>query len=108
MSGFQDVLKNSQKLHEVFKHTQTEISNLQVTGVAGAGMVIVNMNGRYQVLQIIIEDDAWLEGKGFVEELTAAATNDAIGKIQEASQHKMSRFASILSAGSSFAHESLN
>ncbi len=107
MSNLEEGLTSSQKLHEVFKHTQTEISNLQVTGVAGAGMVSVNMNGRYQVLQIMIEEDAWVEGKGFVEELTAAAINDAIGKIQEASQRKMSRFASILSAGTSFAHESL-
>lgn len=98
MNNFQDLLKNSQKLQALFKNAQSEMSKVQVTGVAGAGMISVTMNGRYQVLQIAIEDEAWQEGKAFIEELMSAAVNDAITKVQEASQNKMSQFASTISS----------
>ncbi|MEY3183288.1 MAG: hypothetical protein RLZ35_1273 [Pseudomonadota bacterium] len=83
MGNWQDMLKKQQ---EALEHTE-------VTGEAGAtgvGRVTIKMNGRFQVKQLLIDDDAWKEGNAFVTELTCAAFNDAVIKVFEKNQGQMS------------------
>ena len=89
-----DLLKGQMgNWQEMLKKHQDALSKLEVVGEAGAqgvGTVKVTMNGRFQVKQLLIDEDAWKEGNAFVTELTCAAFNDAVIKIFEKNQGHMS------------------
>lgn len=83
------LMQQAQKMQEQMKKAQEELGHLEVTGQAGAGMVQVTMNGRHEVRRVTIDPE--LSGDlEMLEDLVAAAINDAINKVQESSQEKMS------------------
>ena len=83
------LMQQAQKMQEQLKKAQEELGHLEVTGQAGAGMVQVTMNGRHEVRRVTIDSE--LSGDlEMLEDLVAAAINDAINKVQETSQEKMS------------------
>lgn len=87
-----DLLKNLGNWQETIKKHQETLESLQATGEAGAagiGRVTVTLNGRFQVKDLMIDDDAWGEGKAFVQDLTKSAVNAAVNKIFEMNQSKM-------------------
>jgi DNA-binding YbaB/EbfC family protein len=69
---------------------QEQAANAEVTGEAGAGMVTVVMNGRHDVRKVTISPDLMSEDKELLEDLLAAAVNDAVRKIERHTQEKMS------------------
>ena len=78
---------------EMLKKHQEDLSKIEEMGEAGAsgvGTVKVKMNGRFEVKQLLIDDDAWKEGSVFVTELTCLAFNDAVAKVFEKNQGQMS------------------
>ena len=83
------LMQQAQKMQEGLKQAQEELANLEVTGQAGAGMVEVTLSGRHEVRRIHI-DPAAAEDVEMLEDLVAAAFNDAVNRVQEASQEKMS------------------
>ena len=89
-----DLLKGQMgNWQEMLKKHQEALSKIEVMGEAGAngvGTVKVKMNGRFQVLQLLIDEDAWKEGNAFVAELTLSAFNDAVAKVFEKNQGQMS------------------
>lgn len=86
--NFDNIWQQAKKAEEVFKQAEAQLKSLQIQGEAGAGMVVVTMNGCYDVLNVKIEiADA---NKAVLEELVAAAIRDAIEKVKRASQEKMS------------------
>ena len=89
-----DLLKGQMgNWQEMLKKHQEALSQVEVIGEAGAvgvGTVKVKMNGRFQVKQLSIDDDAWKEGNAFVTELTCSAFNDAVLKVFEKNQGQMS------------------
>jgi nucleoid-associated protein EbfC len=67
---------------------QAELSNLEVTGESGAGMVKVVLNGRHEAKKVTIEPKLVSEDLEMLEDLVAAAINDAARKIEERSKEK--------------------
>jgi DNA-binding YbaB/EbfC family protein len=86
------MMQQAQKMQENLKQAQQELADLQVKGQAGGGLVEVTMSGRHEVRQVRI-DESIADDKEMVEDLVAAAVNDAVNRVQEASQEKMSGLA---------------
>lgn len=86
------LMQQAQKVQENLKKAQEELANLQVTGQAGGGLVEVTMNGRHEVRKISIDPEV-ADDREMIEDLVTAAVNDAVNRIQEATQEKMSGLA---------------
>ena len=83
------LMQQAQKMQENLKRAQEEIAQLEVEGQAGGGMVKVVMNGRHEVRSVRIERELLGGDPEMLEDLIAAATNDAVNRIGAASQEKM-------------------
>lgn len=88
--GMGNLMKQAQKMQEDMKRMQEEVARMEVTGEAGAGLVKVVMNGRHDVRNVSLDDSVLSEDKELLEDLLAAAVNDAVRKVEAASQEKMS------------------
>ncbi len=86
------LMQQAQKMQETLKQAQQEVAELEVVGQAGGGLVEVAMSGRHEVRRIKI-DESIADDREMIEDLTAAAVNDAVNRIQQASQEKMSGLA---------------
>lgn len=84
-----NLLKQAQAMQEKVKKMQDEAANAEVTGEAGAGMVKVVMNGRHDVRKVEIDPSLMSEDKEMLEDLLAAAVNDAVRRVETAQQEKM-------------------
>ena len=88
--GMGNLMKQAQKMQEEMAKAQEELGNAVVTGESGAGMVKVVMNGRHDIKSVNIDPSLLEEEKELLEDLLAAAVNDANRKVEENSQSKMS------------------
>lgn len=88
--GMGNLMKQAQKMQEDMKQMQEEVARAEVTGESGAGLVKVVMNGRHDVKQVSLDDSILREDKEMLEDLLAAAVNDAVRKVEAYSQEKMS------------------
>ncbi len=87
--GMGNIMKQAQKMQEKMQEMQEEVANMEITGEAGAGLVKVVMTGRHDVKNVSIDESVMEEDKDLLEDLLAAAVNDAVRKIETASQEKM-------------------
>jgi DNA-binding YbaB/EbfC family protein len=94
VKGIGDLMKQAQQVQERMQEMQEEIARLEVTGESGAGLVKVVMNGRHEVRRVELDDSLLAEDKTMIEDLFAAACNDAVHKVERAQQEKMSGLAS--------------
>ena len=85
MNNMGDMMKKAQKMQKA----QEEIAKAEVTGEAGAGLVKVTMNGRHDVRKVDIDSSLMTEEKDILEDLLAAAVNDAVRRVEKVSQEKM-------------------
>ena len=83
------LMKQAQKMQEDMKKAQEELAKMEVTGQSGGGMISVVMTGRHDVKRIQI-DDSVMDDKEMLEDLVAAAVNDAVRQIETQSKDKMS------------------
>lgn len=88
--GLGNLMKQAQKMQEDLQRAQEELATMEVTGEAGGGMVSVLMTGRHDVKRISIDDSLIGDDKEMLEDLIAAAVNDAVRKVEQTSQEKMS------------------
>ncbi len=84
------LMQQAKKMQDQMQKTQEEIANLEVTGEAGAGLVKVVMTGRHDVKSVSLDDALMKEEKDIIEDLLAAAVNDAVRKIEAKNKEKMS------------------
>jgi nucleoid-associated protein EbfC len=84
-----NLLKQAQEMQNQMQAAQEELSKVLVTGEAGGGLVKLDMDGRHTVKSIWLDPSLLKEEKDFIEELLAAAFNDAIQKIEKASRKKL-------------------
>jgi DNA-binding YbaB/EbfC family protein len=91
-----NMMKQAQKMQEDMQKAQQEIANMEVEGQAGGGMVTVLMNGRHELRRVSIDDSLMQDDKEMIEDLLAAAVNDAVRKIEQESSSKMSGLTSGL------------
>ncbi len=87
--GMAGLMKQAQQMQEKMQKMQEELANAEVTGQSGAGLVSVVMNGRHDVKRVSLDDSLMQEDKEILEDLIAAAVNDAVRKIEQNSQEKM-------------------
>lgn len=85
-----NLLKQAQQMQEKMQAAQEELARLEVRGEAGGGMVVLTMTCRHEVRSIKIEAALLGEDKDMLEDVLAAAFNDALRKVEKASQEKMS------------------
>jgi nucleoid-associated protein EbfC len=83
------LMKQAQQMQENLKKAQEEIAGMEVEGQAGAGMVKVVMTGRHDVKRMSIDPSLMSEDKDMLEDLIAAAVNDAVRRVEAATQEKM-------------------
>lgn len=89
MKGLNDLMKQAQEMQQKMQDSQAEIANLEVNGESGAGLVKILMNGRHDVKRVEIDASLMQEEKEMLEDLIAAAVNDAVKKVERNSQEKM-------------------
>lgn len=87
--GMAGLMKQAQQMQEKMQKMQEELANAEVTGQAGAGLVSIVMTGRHDVRRVNIDDSLLQEDKEILEDLIAAAVNDAVRKIEQNSQSSM-------------------
>lgn len=83
------LMKQAQEMQEKMQKMQEELSNAEVIGQSGAGLVSITMNGRHDVKRVTIDDSLMQEEKEVLEDLIAAAINDAVRKIEQNTQQQM-------------------
>jgi DNA-binding YbaB/EbfC family protein len=90
MANMNQFVKQAQALQANMQKAQAEIANLEVTGESGGGMVKVVMSGRHEVKRVQIEPSIIGDDREMLEDLIAAAINDAVHRLESASQAKLS------------------
>lgn len=90
MRGGGNMMKQAMALQANMKKAQEEIAVMEITGESGGGMVKVTMNGKHEVKRVQIEPQVVSEDREMLEDLIAAAINDAVNKVDAASQARMS------------------
>ena len=83
------LMKQAQKMQEDVKKAQEALAEIEVEGAAGGGLVKVTMTCRYDVRRVTIDPSLLEDDKDMLEDLTAAAFNDALRKAQATSEEKM-------------------
>lgn len=87
--GLGNLMKQAQQMQENMKRAQEELGNIEVEGQSGAGLVKVVMTCRHDVKRVMIDDSLFGDDKDMLEDLVAAAVNDAVRKAEATSQEKM-------------------
>lgn len=88
--GMGNLMKQAQQMQERMQKIQEEIANMEVTGESGAGLVKVTMTGSHGVRRVEIDESLMEDDKEMLEDLIAAACNDAVRRIEETNKDKMS------------------
>lgn len=100
--GIGNLMRQAQQMQENLQKAQEELANLEVTGESGGGLVKVTMTGRHDVKRVSLDDSLLQDDKDMLEDLVAAAVNDAVRLVEKASQEKMSGMASGLNLPGGF------
>ena len=97
--GLGNIMKQAQKMQADMMKAQEELAQIEVTGESGAGMVKVVMTGKHEIRRIKIDDDLLGDDKDMLEDMIAAAFNDAVHKVEKTTKEKMSGLSAGLPAG---------
>lgn len=89
--GIAGLMKQAQQMQDNMKKMQDSLGSIEVEGQSGAGMVKVTMTCKHDVRRIAI-DPSVMDDKEMLEDLIAAAVNDAVRRVETTTQEKMSGF----------------
>jgi len=87
--GMGNLMKQAQQMQANMEKAQQELALMEVTGQAGGGMVKITMTGKHDVKRVSIEDALFQDDKEMLEDLIAAAVNDAVRQVEKTSQDRM-------------------
>jgi len=87
--GIGNVLKQAQKMQEELQKSQERLAQEEVTGEAGGGMVRIVMNGKYETRRVELDPALLSDDRDMLEDLIAAAFNDAVHRVAEKQQRTM-------------------
>ena len=79
------LMKQAQKMQDDMKKAQDELASIEIEGQSGAGLVKVTMNCKHDVKRVQIDPSLLEDDKDLLEDLVAAAVNDAVRRVEEAS-----------------------
>ena len=88
--GLGPLMKQAQQMQENMKNMQEQLATVEIEGQSGAGMVKILMTCRYDVKRVNIDDSLLNDDKDMLEDLLAAAVNDAVRRVEATTQEKMS------------------
>jgi DNA-binding YbaB/EbfC family protein len=88
--GLGGLMKQAQQMQENMKKVQEQLATLEVEGQSGAGMVKVVMTCRHDVKRVTVDPSLLRDDKEMLEDLIAAAVNDAVRRVETMVQEKMS------------------
>ncbi len=86
-----DLMQQAQQMQADMQKAQEELASAEVRGESGAGLVSVVMTGRHDVKRVTIDDSVFTEDKEVLEDLLAAAVNDAVRKVEVQNRDAMSQ-----------------
>ena len=89
--GLAGLMKQAQQMQDNMKKAQEQLALVEVEGQSGSGMVKVQMTCQHDIKRVTI-DDSVMDDKEMLEDLIAAAVNDAVRKVEATTQEKMSGF----------------
>jgi DNA-binding YbaB/EbfC family protein len=95
-------MKQAQQMQANMQKAQEEIASLEVTGESGGGMVKVTMTGRHEARRVEIDPSLLSDDKEMLEDLVAAAINDAAHKVEAVTQERMAGMTSGLNLPAGF------
>jgi len=84
-----NIMQQAQKMQEDLKKAQEELNAMQVMGEAGGGLVTILMTGKREARKVTIDPSLLGEDKDMLEDLVAAAINDAVNKVAKMKKEKM-------------------
>lgn len=84
------ILKQAQQMQENLRKAQEELAKVEVTGSAGGGLVTITMTCRHDVKRVKLDPSLLTDDKEVLEDLIAAAMNDAVRKAEETTQQRLS------------------
>ncbi|GAA6186426.1 MAG: YbaB/EbfC family nucleoid-associated protein [Aliiglaciecola sp.] len=87
--GMGNIMKQAQQMQERMQKSQEELATIEVTGESGAGLVKVTMTCNHNVRRVDIDPSLMEDDKEMIEDLVAAAINDAVRRVQETTKEKM-------------------
>ncbi|MBM4232441.1 MAG: YbaB/EbfC family nucleoid-associated protein [Gammaproteobacteria bacterium] len=96
MANFGNMMKQAEALQRNMQKAQEEIAQMEVVGESGGGMVKVTMTGKHEVKRVQIEPTVIGDDREMLEDLVAAAINDAVRRVETESQQRMSSLMSGL------------
>lgn len=94
MKGLGNMMKQAQQMQANIEKAQKELAEAEVTGESGAGLVKITMNGRHDVKRVEIDAELMKDEKEMIEDLVAAAVNDANRRVEKMTQDRMSELTS--------------
>ncbi len=86
-----DIMKQAQQMQEKMADMQKELANKEVVGESGAGLIKVTMTGKHDVTKVNIDPSLMSEEKEMLEDLLAAAVNDAVRRVEDSNKDMMSQ-----------------
>jgi DNA-binding YbaB/EbfC family protein len=89
MLGMGDIMKQAKAMQEKMAQAQERLAALEVTGESGAGLVAVRMTGRHDVRGVTLDPSLMSEDREVLEDLLAAAVNDAVRRVERAQKELM-------------------
>lgn len=90
--GLGNLMKQAQQMQANMQKAQEQLATIEVEGQAGAGLVKIAMTCRYDVKRVSIDDSLMGEDKEMLEDLLAAAVNDAVRRVEATTQERMAGF----------------
>lgn len=100
--GMGGLMKQAQEMQEKMQQAQEDVAKAEVEGSAGAGMVKIVMNGRHDVTSVTLDPSVMEEDKEFLEDLLAAAVNDAVRKVESNTKKQMEEVTSGMNLPAGF------
>ncbi len=89
MPDYNELMKQAQAMQQKMQEAQDELGRFAVEGKAGVNLVKVTMNGHHQVSRFVLDDELFDEDKAVIEDLLAAAVNDAVKKIESEARNRI-------------------
>ena len=102
MTDLNEIMKQAKKMQEQFQDAQAELKNVKVLGESGAGLVKISMTGRHDVSSVSLDQSLLSEDKEVIEDLVAAAVNDAVRKLEEKNKEALGGMAGNFKMPSDF------
>ncbi len=93
--GLNELMKKAQEMQKKMQEIQKQISEMEITGQSGGGLVKIVMTGQHFAKRVTFDPSLMKEEKTIIEDLIAAAINDAVGKIEKGTREKMTALTGI-------------